>query len=301
MDASEIIQNIVITTISTTISAIIGGGVKIVFEIIRYRIERERRQEHYTDQASQATTGQSSRSLLTRSSILKFSIFAASIGFVGSLVFTSARPIGLSVGTNNTTNPIATPPRGSLIMDINFDQSGDGNCNDYDRDRLGYKNEKYYIQPELHRAYIAICHEIEETDPYGDLQVSAYPVGNLTPDDTYGYGLLFGWDGGGRSTSEACIAGILRYKGNTFAYFTEVVNGLWKGDYVPVKTIELDTAQHVLRVVLQKDGLAVVILDGQALAEHRFTICRPGPIGISAWNSLGNKVYFDDLSLYALP
>jgi hypothetical protein len=73
------------------------------------------------------------------------------------------------------------------------------------------------------------------------------------------------------------------------------------GDYEPVKTIELDTAQHVLRVVLQKDGEAMVILDGQVLAEHRFIRCRPGPIGISAWNSLGNKVYFDDLTLYELP
>lgn len=282
MGTSGIDPNTIIIALSTIIAAIITGVFKIIVVIITHskgegqRIEGETKGER---------TARISRRVPTWRSYISLALIVFMVGIIIGKLITSPE----------------VPSRGNVIMKIGFNQVGDGNCNDYDPDRLGYESGKYYIQSDPDRPYIAICHEIKDLSPSGDLEVSAYSFGNLSSKDTFGYGVLFGWGGAGRSTSDACIAGILRYKDNTFAYFTEVVDDKWNQDNELVNSIKLDTAQHTLRVVMQTDGKAAVFLDGRKLAEHKFTKCSPGPIGISAWNSLGNKVYFDDLTLYSLP
>ena len=208
-----------------------------------------------------------------------------------------------------TPTPTPTPiPRGELLMEINFGWRGEGNCNDYNPDRLGYDNQAYYIEPPPN-GYIAVCHENDYLEPRGSLQVSAFPVGgsyegypfDRAEYEIYGFGVLFGWKGGGLSTTDACIAGVRRWGGSTEAVFMERVNGHQSTYRQRVDWLALDDSPHTLRVVLGADRWARSYLDERFIAEHRFTQCSTGPIGLVAWGPGDLRVYFDDLKFFTLP
>lgn len=290
MGISGVDPNTIIIALSTILAAIIAG----VFDIIVGKIRRSRSDKRHAQKVQQGVSPKEVSQNAPWRLYLSILLVGTLIGYIIGIILTRSED-------TFTRSSLEDRGRGNLIMNFGFNREGDGNCNDYDPDFLGYESGQYYIQPQPDRAFIAICHEIEDLSPLGDLEVSAVPVGNYSLMDTLGYGVLFGWDGDEDSTSDACIAGILRYRGHTFAYFTEVVRDEWQQDYEAINTFELDSAQHTLRVILQAGGEAIVFLDGRELARHKFTECSPGPIGMSAWNSLGNKVYFDNLTLYSLP
>lgn len=199
-----------------------------------------------------------------------------------------------------TPRPTPTPiPRGELLMEINFGWKGEGNCNDYDPNLLGYESQAYYIRPSP-KGYIAVCHENGEFKPESSLQVTAFPEGNPSEEVIYGFGVLFGWKGGGLSTTDACMFGVRRRGGGTEAVFVERVDGHHSSSVQGLESFTLDNSPHTLRVVLHSSGLAQGYLDERFVAEHRFTQCSPGPVGLVTWGPGDLKVYFDDLKLFDL-
>jgi hypothetical protein len=201
------------------------------------------------------------------------------------------------------SNPevIPTPiPRGDQLIEINFALPEEGRCNNYDADRLGYEDQQYYIKPPPN-GYIAVCHQNDTLAPQGSLQVSAYPSGDPA---TYGFGVLFGWNGSGLSTSDSCIIGVRRKTTEngpiTEAIFRERVNGETTSANQRLESNILDNRLHTLRVILLPDGSVQSYLDEQFIAQHRFAHCGQGPIGMVAWTDDDNKVYFDDLKLFSL-
>lgn len=208
-------------------------------------------------------------------------------------------PTPQPISTATPDVPPTTIARGRLLMEINFAVNGDGDCNQYDAAILGYDNRQYYIQPPASRGYIAVCHN-GTWAPRGSLQVTAYPDEEST---TFGYGVLFGWAGGGLSTTDACIFGIRRRWGSTEAVFSEQVANSYASDSQKLSSVSLDSSPHTLRVTLQPDGSVAGYLDEHFIAEYRFSKCREGPIGLVAWGG-GNgetRIYFDDLKLFDLP
>jgi len=196
---------------------------------------------------------------------------------------------------SQTPTPI---PRGDGVMEINFSDSNDGKCNDYDRNLLGYENQQYYIKP-APNGFIAICHENDILEPEGSLQVSAFSNGALP--DPYGFAVLFGRKGNSLNTTDACIFGIRRKGTTTEAYFSERMEGKISSYTQELKSTQLDNAPHTLRVVLHRDGNAVGYLDERYIAEHNFLNCAGGPLGMVAWGPGETKIYFDDLKFFGLP
>ncbi len=186
---------------------------------------------------------------------------------------------------------------GNRVIEISFDQRGDGQCNDYGANKLGYENNRYYIQPSPNGGRVAICHINDFLLPQGALQISAFPDSDT---DYYGYGVLFGWKGGGLSTTDACVMGIRKSKSRTEAVFIDWVADDYNGLTQELKGYDLDLQAHTLRVVLHPSGLAQGYIDEMFFAEHQFTKCSTGPIGMVAWSS-GQKIYFDDLTLFSYP
>jgi hypothetical protein len=201
-----------------------------------------------------------------------------------------------------TPTPFPTPTpigKGALQAEINFAQVGEGACNNYDNERLGYDNQQYYINPHPSSGYIAICHSEGSLESEGVLYVSAYPEGNP---GYYGFGVLFGWAGSGRSTTDACIIGVRRVNhSNVEAVFIEASNGQWTEEAMPAYNVELGNESSTLHVALNEQGLAQAYLNNRFIGEYRFSNCGNGPIGLIAWNLQDGKVYFDDFKLFELP
>lgn len=209
---------------------------------------------------------------------------------------------------NATPSPIASPtlgptptpiPTGELTMEINFAWEGEGNCNNYDLDKLGYEGQRYYIRQGTN-GYIAVCHKNDSLLPQGSLQVTAYPDSEDTPRN-YGFAVLFGWKGSGTSTTDACIFGVERLGTVTRAVYQEVIGGEWSSSWTMLDNISLDNNPHTLRVVMNEDYEAVGYLDGDLIGKHKFTHCSAGPIGLVALGSEDAKIYFDDLKFFRLP
>lgn len=210
--------------------------------------------------------------------------------------------ITLTQDLSITSMPALTPtqaitptpiPYGDVVLEINFAHRGEGECNDYDSEKLGYYEKKYYIQPNSN-GYIAICHEGNNLIPPGALQVVAYPEASSS---FYGYGLLFGWKGSGTSTTDACIMGIRKFGGRTEAVFVDWVESRYKSSTQVLSDIVLDNQPHTLRIVFQSNNFAQGYIDGKFFAEHQFTQCSKGPIGLLAWG-MDQKIFFDDLKLF---
>jgi len=155
------------------------------------------------------------------------------------------------------------PP--ALIMEINFTGKGDGKCNDYGVEKLGYAENRYYIQPDSNAGRIAICHKDDNLLPQGALQVLAYPEENSSE---FGYAVLFGWNGFDTTTTDACYMGIRKRGSITEAVFVDWVAGDYNGSTKRLKGIVLDDHPHVLRVVLNSNGFAKGYIDGKKFATH---------------------------------
>lgn len=196
---------------------------------------------------------------------------------------------------SQTPTPI---PRGDWVMEINFSDNTDGKCNDYDLNLLGYENRQYYIKP-APNGFIAICHENEQLEPEGSLQVIASSEGAVP--DPYGFAVLVGWKGNSLNTTDACIFGIRRKGATTEAYYSNRVGGAITSYTQELQSVQLDNAPHILRIVLHRDGNAIGYLDERYFAEHKFLNCARGPVGIVAWGPGDTKIYFDDLKFYKLP
>jgi hypothetical protein len=190
-------------------------------------------------------------------------------------------------------------PVGSLISDIDFTISGDGNCNDYDQSKLGYdtSNKLYYIIPEKN-GLISVCHENDNLQPQGILQATAFPDGDL---DYFGYAVLFGWDGYNTTTTDDCGFGIMKNKSITHAIFIQKIGGKPKLTSIELKNYELDTSPHSVRMVLYPSGKAVGYVDDNYIAEHTFVNCKTGPIGLIAYGPGQARINFTSLKLFGLP
>ena len=187
----------------------------------------------------------------------------------------------------------------STPIQIDFSSKGDGKCNDYNSDLLGYNisdgNGNYYInQGTTSSGYIAICHEDDELEPTGILKVTAYPDKQDPPDD-YGFGVLFGWKGSGTSTSDACILGIRKKEGLVQTIFQVVIDGEWKSYTIEQKEIVLNKEEKTLKVVMTEDLNASAYLDEVFIGYFNYKNCNNGPIGMVAFGSEGKNIYFDNL------
>ncbi len=201
------------------------------------------------------------------------------------------------------TTPTSTPTpiaRGDLTLEINFSSPNDGLCNDYNSSVLGYSNKEYYIVPKFN-GYIAVCHADDNLPATGSLQVTAHPEATVMPNAYYGFGALFGWHGGGLSTSDACIFGVRREFGETQAVFIEISEGRQHTHIASIPNLTIDNNPHTLRFVLLPDGTAQGYVDERFVADYVFSNCQPGPIGMVAWGTGDFKVYFDDLKFFSLP
>jgi hypothetical protein len=270
--------------ISAVLVAIIGGIFSIIIEVIKVWI-RDR------------------KILIPRFNplvVLVYLLIGGAIGY--SAAYLRTRDAGklpeaiesISVQAKTVPTPIYY---GDLVMSFNFDQKGDGLCNDYDASKLGYEGNQYYIHPSKSNGFIAVCHEDDGLNPQGSIQVLAYPEGNSA---YFGYGVLFGWKGGGVSTTDACMLGIRKSGGRTEAVFVDWVDGNYQSSTLKLGEVLLDEEPHSLRVVLQSNGSVQGYIDGVFFAEHQFIHCSKGPIGMVAWSS-GQKIYFDDLKYYEVP
>lgn len=236
---------------------------------------------------------------------------------IQSQAFSLPEPTPTSaLSSTPTPIPTATPgpspttiPKGRPVMEINFAANGEGNCDAYDPARLGYENKRYYINA-FYNGYLAICNNGTYL-PQGSLQVTANPT---TESPFFGYGVLFGWKGGGLKTSDACVFGIRRQTADAIAVtphfssepvfiaeFSEYVDGKYMFKSVPVDLPLFDNNPHTVRLTLKPDGTAVGYFDEHFVAEYKFTSCGQGPIGMVAWGDGNTKVSFDDLKLFSLP
>jgi hypothetical protein len=219
-------------------------------------------------------------------------LFGTVLGYIIGLYFASSFPV------QPPTPPTPTPiPRGELILEINFDMSGDGGCNEKPETLLGYEKSQYFIQPEPN-GYIAICHAIDDLTPQGSLEVDAWSEQEIK--NIYGYALLFGWEGKGYVTTDACIMGIRRNGAVTEAFYEIRQSGERQAYTQEVRTMTIDNARHNLRIVLS-DGRAFGYLDERLFGVYQFNDCNSGPVGMVAWGPGDQKIYFDDLKLYSLP
>jgi len=218
----------------------------------------------------------------------------------GSVTLTPESVLTPQPGQTPMPNPVPTPiGRGPLQMEINFDWTGDGACNNYDTEILGYKDQQYYIAPPRFPGYIAVCHELGGIKPQGTLQVVAYPGEDS---DYYGFGVLFGWKGSGRSTTDACIVGVRRQGASRAeVVFQEVRGGELKQNLQWLDYNLLSSEPSMLSATLTPAGLMQVSLNGTYIAYHQFHSCQIGPVGLVAWNDPSRKVYFDDYKLFELP
>ncbi len=211
----------------------------------------------------------------------------------------SETPLPIATATIGPTPTLV--PEGLSLMEINFAWVGEGRCNDYDRSKLGYdsENQRYYINQGT-SGYIAVCHKNGSLLPQGTLEITAYPDPEAPPRD-YGFAVLFGWKGGGVSTTDACIFGIRRRGEFTEAFFQEVVDGNWSPPTTVLETISLDNNRNTLRVVMNENYEAVGYLNKEYIGTYKYTQCSAGPIGLVALGSEGANIYFDDLKFFELP
>lgn len=292
MDYLEYLQ-----PIATVVAALITGICSIIVALIRYKYGPQK-------DRPPSTKGQFRKSKINFLTIFVFILVG---GLFGYLISSNITSIAGKVPESQFSIPeivlsdestIPTPiDFGYRVMEISFDQRGDGICNDYGADKLGYENNQYYIQPGPNGGRVAICHINDHLLPQGALQISAFPEFDS---DYYGYGVLFGWKGGGFSTTDACVMGIRKSKSQTEAVFIDWVAGDYKSATQKIKGYRLDPQAHTIRVVLQPNGLAQGYIDEMFFAEHQFTNCSTGPVGMVAWSS-GQKIYFDDLTLFDIP
>jgi hypothetical protein len=306
---------------STIIAAIIAGFSSMIIEFIRSN-RNEKKKSNYTPfiwlaDGTKYTIPLKKKSKLNFNMTAIFVVLGGLFGFIGaSIVVTDAGELPISdvytpvitstqeslmtpsSGLTPTLLPIPTPISfGDAFLEINFTRRGEGDCNDYDSDRLGYYEEQYYIHPDTN-GYIAICHDGKNRIPPGALQVVAHPESSSS---FFGYGLLFGWKGGGISTTDACFMGIRKSGERTEAVFVDWVENNYKATTQVLDDLVLDNQPHTLRIVLQSNNMAQGYLDGKFFAEHQFIQCSKGPIGMVAWGDGQQKTFFDDLKLFDMP
>jgi hypothetical protein len=275
----------IVTTIIAGIFALLGG---VIREIVKYNLEKREREKAQSLQLASSPISHAPHWRTPALWALTGIIAGYVIGFFLAMLKPTPPP-----------PPIPTPiPRGELLMEINFDQPGDGDCNRYNDALLGYENRQYYILPKPN-GYIAICHDQDDLESQGSLEVVAWTDQEIR--DVYGFALLFGWQGGGDKTTDACIVGIQRQGEVTRAFYEIRQAGVRKADTTDLTSFTLDNARHNLRVVLYPDGSAYGYLDERLFGVYRFAQCGPGPVGMLAWGPGGQKIYFDDLKLYTLP
>lgn len=202
----------------------------------------------------------------------------------------------------NTPHGLAnTPiPYGPPLLEMSFTKVGDGYCDDYDDNILGYEIHQYYIQPLSSRGYISACRS-GDWGPQVSLEVEAYPDGDLS---LFGYGVIIGWQGNSSGTTDACIFGVRRTVGAqtvSEVFVKQRIDGVERTLGKETLDFSLDNKPHRIRVVMLTDSLAVGYIDDQFVGDFEFDACIKGKIGLVAWGTGETKIYFDDLRLHSLP
>jgi hypothetical protein len=191
---------------------------------------------------------------------------------------------------------------GNKVFEIKFSTHGEGNCNDYDKNKLGYDiNQKlYYIIPEAN-GYASVCHVDDKLQPQGILQTTAFPDSDSS---LFGYAVFWGWKGNNIATTDACGFGVRKKDSKTEAIFIQIIAGHWKHISTDLDML-LDASPHAIRMVLYPSGDAYGYLDGKLVAsligDKRFIDCGSGPVGLIAYGPGQLKINFTSLKLFALP
>jgi len=296
-----------IGAIATILSPIITGFFGIIIVFIEYQLHKNLyKNENQQPAAVQPKYTPNNRRVWARR--LWFIVTLTFIGGFGGCVFGSKLANKAGTMASSLSEPLPpkllsgpTPtiiPIGKLLMEINFAFENEGNCNNYNKKKLGYEEKRYYIYPGQ-TGFIAVCHENDDLLPQGSLQVNAFPEQDS---DNFGYGVLFGWKKGTVvETSDSCIFGIRRNGPITEAVFVDWVDGQYNSKQQELPWLTLDNQPHTLLVTITADGFAQGSVDGRYFAEHQFSKCSQGPIGMVAWGIPDKKIYYDDLKLYHLP
>lgn len=242
--------------------------------------------------------------LATVISALSSTLFASS--HIPNLPTTTSTPvIALSpFKTLLPLTPTSTPPSpplafGNPVFEINFSKRGDGICNDYDPNKLGYDINRglYYIVPPQN-GWASVCHENDQLLAQGILQTTAFPDNDV---NYFGYAIFFGWKGNSITTSDACGFGVRKDASKDEAIFIQITGGHWK-HYTYDLNFTLDSNPHAIRMILYPSGDATGFLDGDQVAEHKFLAdCSSGPVGLIAYGPGQLKIYFTNLKLFELP
>lgn len=227
-------------------------------------------------------------------------IIVALIGIVGIIIGTILRPLATkwvdSLGEEETAEAELV---GKQVFEINFSAKGEGNCNDYDPNLLGYDVDKklYYIIPPRN-GYISVCHKDDTLQPQGVLEATAFPDKDT---DIYGYTVFFGWQGDGLTTTDGCGFGVKKNNSTTEAFFVQRIGGNWEKTSTVLDDYSLDIEPHKIRMVLYPSGKAIGYLDGNYVAEHSFVDCITGPVGLMAYGPGDVRVNFTSFKLFNLP
>ena len=229
--------------------------------------------------------------------VLFFVVVASLISVVYIITILDVVPDCCGFVSTNTTPP--TPiPLGNEVFEINFATHGEGNCNDYDPQKLGYDTvlKQYYIVPE-NNGFASVCHYKDNLPPQGSLQTTSFPDGNPS---YFGYAVFFGWKGSSTTTTDACGFGVRKIGSGNETIFIQIIAGNWKTFSIPLKNIILDNSPHSIRMVLYPSGRAVGYFDGKFAGENTFVNCSSGPVGFIAYGPGKIRINFVDLKLFNL-
>jgi hypothetical protein len=227
-------------------------------------------------------------------------IIGAVAALLAALIAAIFGPVFMENRHHSATQTAEAGLIGDQVFEINFSTKGEGNCNDYDPELLGYAVDKkmYYIIPKSN-GYISVCHKDDTLQPQGILQTTAFPEEKDA--NTYGYAVFFGWQGSGLNTTDGCGFGVKKNDSTTEAFFVQRIGGNWERTPTVLKDISLDTKPHAIRMELYQSGKAFGYLDGNYVAEHSFIDCATGPVGLMAYGPGDIRINFTSLKLFNLP
>lgn len=282
------VANIIIAAI-TTIGSIIGGFIGAYATIAAARLKDEKNQKE-----NLVFIGKN-KNLYSRIGMLSGIVIGAVLTLIASSLL-GLFPPHTQVLIQKTFSDSTPIPRTGKILELNFSSGDRGTCITDDSKIGGYdtSQDNYFVFGQKY-GYITYCN-ISEQINQGSIEVKAEPNGSP---NYFGYGVLIGFIGG--KQRNYCSFEIIKDFSKTKIIFGEYINNKFKPSTTLSEDYTLDTNPHTLRMVLYPDGKAIGYIEDIKIAEHTFAGCSKGRIGFITYGQGDDKIFFDDLKLYAIP